>query len=110
MSIGHNQNPPAMAQESHQARRARIAPTLPQGFTLDSHGRSGFIYYRAGDRVIEIYVEMSGVAHFDMLVSPEGLDHWIHPEKLALTDDERRFVLSEFSEWLKLQSFKTDYQ
>ena len=91
-------------------RRTKVAPALPQGFTFHPDGRSGFIYYRAGDRVLEIYVEMSGVAHYDVLVWPEGLDTWVYPERTPLTADELIEVRKQFSAWLRQQNFKTDYQ
>jgi hypothetical protein len=96
--------------QSQLDRRSKIAPRLPQGFTFRPEGRSGFIYYRAGDRVLEISIEMSGVAHYDMLVWPEGLDEWVYPEYAPLTADERMDVRSRFSTWLSQQKFKTDYQ
>ena len=91
-------------------RRAKVAPTLPQGFTFQPEGRSGFIYYRAGDRVLEIYVEMSGVPHYDMLVSPDGLDQWVFPTVAPLTPEERVAIRTQFSAWLTQQNFKTDFQ
>jgi len=93
-----------------QERRAKVGAALPQGFTFRPDGRSGFIYYRAGDRVLEIYVEMSGVALYDLLVWPEGLEDWIYPEAVPLTPDERIALRDEFRAWLKQQSFKTDFQ
>jgi hypothetical protein len=59
---------------------------------------------------LEIYIEMSGVAHYDMLVWPEGLDEWVYPEAMPLTSDERMDVRGQFSTWLSQQRFKTDYQ
>ena len=96
--------------QSQGNRRAKVAPTLPQGFTFRPDGRSGFIYYRLGDRVLEIYVEMSGVALYDMLVWPEGLDDWVFPEARPLTGDERIDVRSQFRAWLSEQGLKTDCQ
>ena len=100
----------AAVRQSQLDRRIQVAPTLRQGFTFRPDGRSGFIYFRSGDRVLEIYVEMSGVPEYDMLVWPDGLDTWVYPEGVPLTADERTEVRNQFSTWLSQQKFKTDYQ
>jgi hypothetical protein len=110
MNTEENRKLQAAVLQSLVDRRTKVVSTLPQGFTFRPDGRSGFIYYRAGDRVLEIYVETSAVARYDMLVWPEGLDEWVYPESAPLSSDERIDVRRQFRTWLKHQKFKTDYQ
>ena len=89
-------------------QRLRVAPSLPEGFTMDKDGRSEFIYYKAGDRMLEVYVEMSGVPQDDILVSPEGLGQWIYPQTVPLTEADRVEISRLFLSWLGELGIKSD--
>lgn len=54
-------------EESEQERRESIFPKLEHGFTLKQTGRSGYLYYRTEDRMLEFYTEMSGVPEYSYL-------------------------------------------
>ena len=59
--------------------KANIA-SLPQGLTFCPDGRSGLIYFRRDDHVLELYWEMSGVDDYDILLSLEGVRRWAQNE------------------------------
>jgi len=97
-------------QQAAVERRLQVAPTLPEGFTMSKDGRSAFIYYKAGDRVLEVYVGMSGVPEYDMLVAPGELDRWVYPPIAPLTEAERVEVIRLFLSWLGEQGIKSDFR
>ncbi len=109
MSSEEDQERASAVREARAHRRSEAASTLAPGFTFRPVGRSGFIYFRSGERVLEVYVEMAGVAPYDMLVWPEGLENWIYPERLPLSSGELQSVRREFGAWLKQQNFTPDY-
>lgn len=112
MDVEERRKLDAVVRQRQQERRAKVVSTLAPGFTFCPEGRSGFIYYydRPGDRLLEVYVEMSGVPQYDLLVSRSGLDTWVHPRVSPLTRDERSDIRSQFAAWLGQQDFKTDYE
>ncbi len=82
---------------------------MPQGFSLHTSGRDGHIYYREDDRLMEIYVELSGIAKYSFLVGEEGLSHWILPEESMLTQQQRDRIAEKLRQWLDEQEYKSDF-
>ena len=77
------------------------------GFVLKTHGRSGMIYFSENGKLCEIYVEMSGVSEYDMLVYFSNL-FWLLPEKKRLTKLEENNLKVELMIWLKDKNIKSD--
>lgn len=73
---------------------------LAQGFSFRAQGRQGFIYYREGNRVLELYWEMSGIPEFDILLNVFGLSRWVWPyvEETPIVDRGR--IRQALEAWL----------
>jgi hypothetical protein len=82
---------------------------LPDGFTLCMSGRCGYVYYREGARLLEAYVEISGVPHYDLLVWSEGFTRWVQPSGVDVPAAARASIEDTFRVWLKAQRIRTDF-
>ncbi|MEO7779636.1 MAG: hypothetical protein ABIY63_19080 [Fibrobacteria bacterium] len=67
-----------MAAWERQRRRRDGVPDLEEGFTICG-GRAGMIYYREGDKILELYWEYSGVDERGLLLGARGLKQWFYP-------------------------------
>ncbi len=81
---------------------------LAEGFTFKPHGRSGFVYYKQGNCVLEVYVEMSGVPQHDFLTWEDGFTSWVLPVAEKVDDSDQRRIRTEYEEWVKSNGWKTD--
>jgi hypothetical protein len=97
-------------QESERKRRASIFPKLERGFTLKQHGRSGHLYYRTEDLMLEFYTEMSGVPEYHYLIWEDGMKNWVYPISKPTTSEEQKRISTELVSWLKAQGHKTDWK
>lgn len=97
-------------QEYDQKRREAIFSRLEPGFTLKRRGRSGFLYYKTRERMLELYTEMSGVPEYHYLIWEEGLKHWVFPEQELVSSEDRTRISQELGEWLKEQGHQTDFK
>ena len=93
---------------SKEKRKTKLYPTLPQGFSLRYEGRSGAVFYRKEDKILDIYWEMSGVDDYDILLLPLDLSEWSHPEGERIPDDEREQIVCDLEIFLKGQNIKSD--
>ncbi|WP_343532976.1 hypothetical protein [Pedobacter sp.] len=77
------------------------------GFTFKSDGRSGYIYYIEQGTLVEIYVEMSGVKRYDMLVYfDEKLKRF--PSESILNNDEKEILKEKLLSWFEKKGIKSD--
>jgi hypothetical protein len=77
---------------------------LPEGFSLVPDGRSGRLYFREGDRFIEVYVELAGDPSLDLVLELRGLKSWISLATLSrdpVPPDEETRIRSEMEDWLR---------
>ncbi|HVX91193.1 MAG TPA: Imm74 family immunity protein [Candidatus Paceibacterota bacterium] len=81
---------------------------LPEGFSLRSHGRSGFVYFRERERVLELYWEISGVEDYDWLLSLEATKSWAHPKEEKVPEAERQRIVDALESWLASKKIRTD--
>ena len=81
---------------------------LPEGFSLHSRGRSGFVYFRARECVLELYWEISGVEDYDWLLSLEATKAWAHPKEEKMSDAERQTIVDALESWLASKNIRTD--
>ena len=77
------------------------------GFVFKPDGRSGMIYFTESVKLCEIYVEISGVRDYDMLVYFDHLD-WTLPEKKRLTKEEEKVLKGKLEIWLNENKIRTD--
>jgi hypothetical protein len=82
---------------------------IPQGFTLRKRGRDGSIYYREGDRVLELYFEISGDPAYDISVATGGLAHWILPETEPLPLSRQHELRTAMESWLVSQNTRAHF-
>ncbi|MCG8434608.1 MAG: hypothetical protein MJA83_11305 [Gammaproteobacteria bacterium] len=94
--------------KSVEQRRAGEFSSLVDGITLKQDTRSGYLYYKENDRLLEIYVEMSAVKKYDFLLSWEGLNSWVYPEKVETTDEERKRLQELVENWLNEKAYKVN--
>jgi hypothetical protein len=77
------------------------------GFKLIPDGRSGYIYYIEQGILIEVYVEMSGVKEYDMLVYfDEKLERF--PNGSFLNKEEREIFKMKLLAWLNEKRIRSD--
>lgn len=81
---------------------------LPEGFSHRSRGRDGFIYFRAKERVLKLYWEISGVEDYDWLLSLEATKSWAEPEGEKVAEAERRTIIDSLDRWLASKKIRTD--
>ncbi len=81
---------------------------LSEGFSVRSHGRSGFVYFREQERVLELYWEISGVEDYDWLLSLEATRTWAHPKGARVAQAERQKIIDALEGWLALKKIRTD--
>jgi hypothetical protein len=82
---------------------------LREGFSLVSDGRSGYLYFREGDRFIEVYVELAGDPSFDLILEIRGLKSWISLATLSrdpVPPDEETRIRSEMEAWLRTRKIR----
>ena len=99
--------PPERAEKYRRQRwRKDGVADLPQGFTYKTQGRQGSIYYREGDKTLELAWEMSGVPEYDILLHLTGLTSWILPQTEALSETDAARIEEALKAWLKTVSFR----
>jgi hypothetical protein len=81
---------------------------LPEGFSLESRGRSGCVFFRERNRVLELYWEISGVEDYDWLLSLEPAKAWTHPKEEKITESKRREILDALERWLVSKKIRSD--
>ena len=94
---------------AQQKRRQTDFPGLAQGYTFKAEGRSGFVYYREGEQILEIYWEMSGVPRYDILISPSEIGNWTTPGGLAIPSLKRDQIISGLKEFLLASKIRPDF-
>ncbi len=78
-----------------------------EGFTFIPDGRSGYIYCIEQGDLVEIYVEMSGVKEYDMLVYfDEKLVRF--PVGNVLSEYEREMLKNKLLAWLDKKGIRSD--
>lgn len=98
------------AVEAAQQKRCQTEfPRLAQGYTFKADGRSGFVYYREGDQILEIYWEMSGVPQYDILISLSEIRNWTTPERTAIPGEKRDQIISGLKDFLVASRIRPDF-
>jgi hypothetical protein len=73
---------------------------LANGYTWRTDGRTGCLYIKRHDRVLEVFYENSGTPEFDIILYWSSAA-WILPNQEALSSAERTELYEELSQWLK---------
>ena len=73
------------------------------------NGRAGEVQYRRRKCVLDIPIEMSGVAEQDFLVAPLHLGRWTNRDE-AIPREEQLAILAELREWFRGNGFRTDIE
>jgi hypothetical protein len=84
--------------------------SLPQGFSFKRRGRDGSIYYRHGDRILELIYEVSGNSNYDILISSDGIERWILPLGQPVDQIEQNEIKTKLSSWLKDQGARASIE
>ncbi len=105
----HEPIPPERA-EKYRRRRWREdgVVDLAQGFTFKTRGRQGSIYYREGDKTLELVWEMSGVPEYDILLHLAGLTTWVLPQTEALSEADAARIEEALRAWLKAMNYRAE--
>ncbi|HEX3698296.1 MAG TPA: hypothetical protein VH374_23190 [Polyangia bacterium] len=82
---------------------------LLQGFTFKTSGRQGFVYYREGDRMLELPWEMSGVPEYDILLNIFGLTRWVLPTIEPIPEGEGRRLEQDLKRWLDSVKYRAQF-
>jgi hypothetical protein len=94
---------------AQQKRHQTDLPGLAQGYTFKADGRSGFVYYREGEQILEIYWEMSGVPQYDILISLSEIREWARPRGVAIPSHKRDQIISGLKEFLLASRIRPDF-
>jgi|GEM_PF-1919742 len=90
-------------------RRCAVFPTLKRGFTFAAHGRTGFIYYKEGARILEIAWEMSGVPQYEILIAPLRMEAWTYPVPEAISEEKKAEIMTGLREFLRMRQLRADF-
>jgi len=74
---------------------------------LNISGRNGELSYQDKTRSASVYVEISSVPNYDLLVSTEQLSFWSNGE--PITSDEKHMILESFTLWAKSENIKCQW-
>jgi hypothetical protein len=96
-------------QAAQQKRRQKDFPRLEEGYTFKGDGRSGFVYYREGDQILEIYWEMSGVPQYDVLISLSEVQKWTSPDGLPIPSQKKDQIVSGLKDFLLARKIRADF-
>ena len=94
---------------AQQKRHQTDFPGLAQGYTFKPDGRSGFVYYREGEQILEIYFEMSGVPQYDILISLSTVRDWTIPQRLPIPPQKRDQIISGLKDFLLASRIRPDF-
>jgi len=75
---------------------------------LEMKGRSGHLVYRNGDKTAKLYVEISGVPDYHIILSTEDLMEWHQPKGEIIRRDEEDQILQAIIAWEEESGMKTD--
>lgn len=67
---------------------------------LENRGRDGVVYYREGERVLELHYEMDGTQP-GILLYLDGLNRWVLPESQPTSSDDRERIRRALEEWTR---------
>jgi hypothetical protein len=95
-------------QAAQTKRRSNDFPALEEGYTFKAKGRSGFVYYREGNHVLEIYWEMSGVPQYDILIAPLEIIRWTSPADQPIPPEKRRQIVDGLKSYLLARKIRPD--
>ena len=83
--------------------------SIPEGWSESTSGRSGYLYFREGDNILEIATEMSAVKQYDILIYENGFQNWIVPLHEPLTNEQRQRTAHSLANWLKEQKIRSTF-
>jgi hypothetical protein len=81
----------------------------PEGFSLVSKGRAGSIYFRRGNKIIDVEAELAGNPALDIVVSEGGLARWIDVYTLEcepVSREEQVGIRTALIDWLTRRGTK----
>src|SRR5881227_2216634 len=96
-------------QAAQQKRHQKDFSRLDEGYTFKADGRSGFVYYREGDQILEIYWEMSGVPEYDVLISLSEIQKWTRPDGLPIPPQKKDQLISGLKDFLLARKIRPDF-
>ena len=87
--------------DQHRRLKDRVED-IPDGFTVKPNGRDGTVYYREGQRVLELAYEADGTRP-GILLYTTGLKTWVLPDMQPTAPDEAARVRGALENWARLQ-------
>jgi hypothetical protein len=94
-------DPKDVARWTANRRRRDKVGELPDGFTFKPSGRDGYIYYREGERMLELLWEMSGPDDYDILLALDGLREWVLPQVEPIEITKQQEIEASLRSWLR---------
>lgn len=86
----------------------KIYNELPEGVSLQMHGRYGYLYFKNIYGYIEFYVELSGVPQYQFLVWFETVSVWTFPSNIEISTEVKLMVKSKLIEFLEQNGITSD--
>jgi len=102
-------DPKEVVRWTAKRRRRDGVDNLQQGFSFRPSGRDGFVYYREGAKVLELYWEMSGLDDSDLTLFLHGLREWILPEVEVVDIEKQTELEAALRAWLASSGLRATF-
>ncbi len=82
---------------------------MPLGFSLVPNGRAGTIYFRRGQKLVELDAELAGNPALDIVLSGGDLSKWIDVDTLGsepVSAEDQSGIRDSLIEWLTKKGLK----
>jgi hypothetical protein len=83
-------------------------PHHGHSFSMTTSGRCGRIIYTEAGKTLDIDWEMSGAAHYDILIAPVDLREWQFPQRETIPEGQQKMILARLRNWLAAKRLRTD--
>jgi hypothetical protein len=101
-------DPKVVARWNAKRRGEHKVHELEEGFSFRASGRDGFIYFKEGDKIMELYWEMSGVPQYNILLSLAGLSEWALPSVVPIATEKQVEILAKLRGWLDANNIRAE--
>jgi hypothetical protein len=93
-----------------ERRRRDGVSELEEGFTFRPAGRHGYVYFREGDRIMELLWEMAGPEDYDIILFLKGLRTWALPQEEPVASAKQQSIEAELRSWLSAKKLRAIFE
>lgn len=103
-------DPRDVARWTEERRRRDGVSGLEEGFTFRPAGRHGYVYYREGERIMELVWEMAGPENYDIILFLHGLRKWALPHAEAVAPEKQQSIEAALRSWLSAKKLRAIFE